>query len=158
VADHRRTGKALEPMPEVIRAQADVLRDFLYRSDPVVVPSHVGLRPLQVPVGAGLGRHAACGGGEVEQSPEHGGGAVRERCALNRRSVGPCSRQRHDLVPEGCVPDRGDHDARFELVRSGRFDLTGLNTHSFAPEDCEQADRIVNERRGETLGVLFNWS
>src|SRR5450432_24992 len=46
----------------------------------------------------------------------------------------------------------------FELVGSGRFDLDGLNTHTFAPHDCQKAYAMVNERRGETMGVVFGWS
>jgi 2-desacetyl-2-hydroxyethyl bacteriochlorophyllide A dehydrogenase len=46
----------------------------------------------------------------------------------------------------------------FELVGSGRFDLDALNTHTFAPHDCERAYALVNERRGETMGVVFGWS
>jgi 2-desacetyl-2-hydroxyethyl bacteriochlorophyllide A dehydrogenase len=46
----------------------------------------------------------------------------------------------------------------FELVGSGRFDLDALNTHTFAPHDCEKAYAMVNERRGETMGVVFGWS
>ena len=46
----------------------------------------------------------------------------------------------------------------FELVGSNRFDLDALNTHTFAPRDCEKAYTMVNERRGETMGVVFGWS
>ena len=45
----------------------------------------------------------------------------------------------------------------FEMVRSGRFRLEGLNTHKFAPEQCVEAYRTANEKRGETMGILFDW-
>ncbi len=45
----------------------------------------------------------------------------------------------------------------FELVKAGRFSLEGLNTHSFAPEQYAEAYRIANERRGETMGIYFDW-
>ena len=45
----------------------------------------------------------------------------------------------------------------FEMVRSNRFGLDGLNTHTFRPEQCVEAYRLANEKRGETMGILFDW-
>lgn len=45
----------------------------------------------------------------------------------------------------------------FTLVKTGRFSLAGLNTHTFRPEQCVDAYRLANEKRGETMGILFNW-
>lgn len=45
----------------------------------------------------------------------------------------------------------------FDLVRTGRYSLDGLNTHTFAPEACEDAYGLLTERRAETLGVQFRW-
>lgn len=45
----------------------------------------------------------------------------------------------------------------FGLVASGRFRLDGMVTHEFAGADAEAAYRLVNTRRGETVGVLFRW-
>jgi len=45
----------------------------------------------------------------------------------------------------------------FRLVSSGRFSLEGMNTHWFSPEDAEDAYRLANERRGETMGIIFRW-
>lgn len=45
----------------------------------------------------------------------------------------------------------------FKLVRSGRFNLKGLNTHEFAGHDAEQAYKLANERRGESMGIVFRW-
>ncbi len=46
----------------------------------------------------------------------------------------------------------------FALVTAGRFSLKGLNTHVFKPSECVRAYRTVNERRGDTLGVVFDWA
>jgi len=46
----------------------------------------------------------------------------------------------------------------FELVRSGRFDLSGLITHQSVPEDCAKAYEMINTRRHETMGILFDWT
>ena len=45
----------------------------------------------------------------------------------------------------------------FEMVKSGRFSLKSLNTHKFSPEKCVEAYKTANERRGETMGILFDW-
>ncbi len=46
----------------------------------------------------------------------------------------------------------------FASVLSGRFDLNGLITHEFSPEDCAEAYALAEENRAETMGVLFDWS
>ncbi|MBA2482052.1 MAG: zinc-binding alcohol dehydrogenase [Planctomycetes bacterium] len=46
----------------------------------------------------------------------------------------------------------------FELALSKRFDLSGLVTHVFDPKDCEKAYGTASSRRGETMGILFDWS
>ncbi len=48
--------------------------------------------------------------------------------------------------------------AFFELVRSGRFSLAGLNTHTFQPEQCLEAYTLASTRRGESMGILFDWN
>ncbi len=48
--------------------------------------------------------------------------------------------------------------AIFELARSGRFSLSGLNTHVFQPEQCLEAYTLASTRRGESMGILFDWS
>ncbi len=46
----------------------------------------------------------------------------------------------------------------FNLILSRRFDLSGLISHEFAPEACEQAYEMINARRDETMGLLFDWT
>jgi 2-desacetyl-2-hydroxyethyl bacteriochlorophyllide A dehydrogenase len=59
---------------------------------------------------------------------------------------------------------RGEWDAKsiyrlfFSLILSGRFRLDGLATHTFTPEDCALAYQTANTRRGETMGIIFDWS
>lgn len=46
----------------------------------------------------------------------------------------------------------------FRLFLDGRFPMTGLNTHEFAPEDCRAAYDLANASRGEAMGILFRWA
>ncbi len=46
----------------------------------------------------------------------------------------------------------------FALVAGGGFDLEGLVSHTFDPGDCEPAYTLATDRRGETMGVLFDWA
>lgn len=46
----------------------------------------------------------------------------------------------------------------FDLALSGRFPLDGLNTHSFKPAAAAEAYHIANTKRGETMGILFDWT
>ena len=46
----------------------------------------------------------------------------------------------------------------FDLVKRGRFDLSGLIMHEFLPGDCEQAYALANEHRERVMGILFDWS
>jgi 2-desacetyl-2-hydroxyethyl bacteriochlorophyllide A dehydrogenase len=46
----------------------------------------------------------------------------------------------------------------FDLVAQKRFSLEGLNTHTFKPQDCSMAYEVANTRRGETMGILFDWT
>jgi 2-desacetyl-2-hydroxyethyl bacteriochlorophyllide A dehydrogenase len=46
----------------------------------------------------------------------------------------------------------------FSLVGSGRFRMDGLDTEAFAPGACAEAYARAEEKRGETMGILFDWS
>ena len=46
----------------------------------------------------------------------------------------------------------------FASVMAGRFDVSGLITHEFAPEDCVDAYALAVDHRQDTLGILFDWS
>ncbi|WFB36833.1 zinc-binding dehydrogenase [Kiritimatiellota bacterium B12222] len=45
----------------------------------------------------------------------------------------------------------------FTMVRDGRFNLDGLNTHEFTPDQCVEAYTVANRDRAQTMGILFNW-
>ena len=45
----------------------------------------------------------------------------------------------------------------FAMVAAGRFPLGGLATHAFTPEQCREAYAAADERRGETMGIFFDW-
>jgi 2-desacetyl-2-hydroxyethyl bacteriochlorophyllide A dehydrogenase len=46
----------------------------------------------------------------------------------------------------------------FACVRRGRFDLEGLITHEFAPEECATAYALAEASREQTMGILFDWT
>jgi 2-desacetyl-2-hydroxyethyl bacteriochlorophyllide A dehydrogenase len=48
------------------------------------------------------------------------------------------------------------HETFFQLARTGRFDVSGLTTHVFAPSDFQAAYDACTNR--EALGVAFDWS
>jgi 2-desacetyl-2-hydroxyethyl bacteriochlorophyllide A dehydrogenase len=54
--------------------------------------------------------------------------------------------------------DRAIHTLFFELVRAGRFSLDGLNTDVFDPSECQAAYAHANARRGDTVGIIFDWT
>jgi len=63
----------------------------------------------------------------------------------------------HSHSNSGWDGDRSLHSLFFHLVATGRFDLRGLNSHTFSPRDCASAYALANERRGDTLGIIFDW-
>ena len=46
----------------------------------------------------------------------------------------------------------------FERVAAGKFDLNGLITHEFSPEDCVEAYALASDRRDAAVGILYDWS
>lgn len=46
----------------------------------------------------------------------------------------------------------------FTCVQDGRFDLSGLITHQFSPEECEQAYVLAEQQRGQAMGILYDWT
>lgn len=46
----------------------------------------------------------------------------------------------------------------FASLMAGRFDVSGLITHEFSPADCAEAYALAEERRGDAMGILFDWS
>src|SRR5262249_32351044 len=53
--------------------------------------------------------------------------------------------------------DRGIIRLVFRLAGSGRFPLTGLVSHRFAPGDCQLAYELAANARQETMGIVFDW-
>ncbi len=44
------------------------------------------------------------------------------------------------------------------LAASGRFPLAGMNSHTFKGADGAKAYELANTRRGETMGIIFDWT
>jgi 2-desacetyl-2-hydroxyethyl bacteriochlorophyllide A dehydrogenase len=64
----------------------------------------------------------------------------------------------HDHHDRGGWTQRRIDDLFFKLVADGSFDLDGLVTHRFRPEDCAGAYALATERRDDAVGVLFDWT
>jgi 2-desacetyl-2-hydroxyethyl bacteriochlorophyllide A dehydrogenase len=45
----------------------------------------------------------------------------------------------------------------FTSVQEGRFDLAGLITHEFSPEQCAAAYTLAEQQREQAMGILFDW-
>jgi 2-desacetyl-2-hydroxyethyl bacteriochlorophyllide A dehydrogenase len=61
----------------------------------------------------------------------------------------------HDL--DGWTQRRIDN-LFFTCVQDGRFDLSGLVTHQFSPEDCAQAYVLAEQKREQAMGILYDWT
>ncbi len=46
----------------------------------------------------------------------------------------------------------------FRCVKNARFDLSGLITHEFSPEDCEAAYSLAQQQRDHAMGILYDWN
>ncbi len=64
----------------------------------------------------------------------------------------------HDMVVRDGWKERQIDELFFQFAISGRYDLQGLTSHVFRPEDCEQAYELADSRRGQTMGILFDWT
>jgi len=64
----------------------------------------------------------------------------------------------HDSHDRGGWTQRRIDRLFFRCVRAGRFDLSGLITHEFSPRDCAAAYALAEQRRGQAMGILFDWT
>jgi 2-desacetyl-2-hydroxyethyl bacteriochlorophyllide A dehydrogenase len=64
----------------------------------------------------------------------------------------------HDHQDRGGWTQRRIDALFFALVRDGRFDLDGLITHEFRPDECGDAYSLVTQRREDVVGALFDWT
>lgn len=46
----------------------------------------------------------------------------------------------------------------FSHAQVGRFNLSGLITHEFPPQDCETAYALAEQQRDQAMGILFDWT
>jgi 2-desacetyl-2-hydroxyethyl bacteriochlorophyllide A dehydrogenase len=60
---------------------------------------------------------------------------------------------KHSVNRHGREGERSLHQTFFDLARTGRFDLTGLTTHTFPPTDYEAAYAATRT----SLGAAFAW-
>lgn len=45
----------------------------------------------------------------------------------------------------------------FDHVAKGTFNLSGLITHEFLPEDCQAAYALASGQREQAMGILYDW-
>ncbi len=64
----------------------------------------------------------------------------------------------HDCHTDDKWTDASIASLFFKLATRGKFDLSELTSHVFKPADYAQAYEIANTRRGETMGLVFDWS
>lgn len=64
----------------------------------------------------------------------------------------------HDIHRDDRWNDRTVSALYFQLLQEGRFNMDGINTHSFKPQECDKAYRFMTEHRDQTMGILFDWS
>jgi 2-desacetyl-2-hydroxyethyl bacteriochlorophyllide A dehydrogenase len=64
----------------------------------------------------------------------------------------------HDTHEDPVWNERSIARLWFNLVKTGRFRIDGLNTHVFRPEQCAEAYATANKSRETTMGMLFAWS
>lgn len=64
----------------------------------------------------------------------------------------------HDGHGDAEWNDRSIAALFFQLVGDGRFDVGGLESHVFTPQDCAAAYGLISTRRAETMGVYFDWT
>ena len=64
----------------------------------------------------------------------------------------------HDSHDRGGWTQRRIDEKFFSCVGDGRFDLSGLITHEFFPEDCAKAYALADEQRENVMGILYDWN
>ena len=46
----------------------------------------------------------------------------------------------------------------FEKLEQGSFNLDGMLSHEFRPQECAQAYALADRERARTMGILFDWT
>ena len=64
----------------------------------------------------------------------------------------------HDSHSDGPWPEVRIVELFFGLLADGRFNLSGMITHTFAPAECVKTYALVSERRPDSMGIGFDWS
>ena len=63
----------------------------------------------------------------------------------------------HDSHVDGTWSAQRIHRLFCCLSRSGRFNLDGLITHRFKPEECSKAYEFASSNQEKTMGIIFDW-
>jgi 2-desacetyl-2-hydroxyethyl bacteriochlorophyllide A dehydrogenase len=63
----------------------------------------------------------------------------------------------HDSHKPAGDAENSINELFFDLVSRGRINLAGLNSHMLPPTECVTAYQLARERRGDTVGIVFDW-
>ena len=64
----------------------------------------------------------------------------------------------HDSQDRDGWTQRRIDEVFFGSVGRGSFNLAGLITHEFSPEDCAAAYAVADEQRESVMGILYDWT
>ncbi len=82
----------------------------------------------------------------------------RQRLTSDMMSKGLTLQATHDSHDRDGWDQRRVDALFFERVQDGRYPLSGLITHEFAPERCAEAYLLAESHRHETMGILYDWT
>ncbi len=61
-------------------------------------------------------------------------------------------------LPDPQLGIPGENRTFFRMLETGRLPMDGMVSHVFQPEDAAKAYELVNSRRGEVMGLVFDWT
>jgi len=64
----------------------------------------------------------------------------------------------HDSHDRNGWTQRRIDEKFFSCVADGDFDLSGLITHEFSPEDCAKAYALSDQQRENVMGIIYDWN
>jgi 2-desacetyl-2-hydroxyethyl bacteriochlorophyllide A dehydrogenase len=82
----------------------------------------------------------------------------RQHLSSEMMSKGLTIQATHDSHDRDGWTQRRIDEEFFKVVAQRRFELGGLITHEFVPEECAPAYALADNDRGNVMGILYDWS